>query len=250
MAVIRIGLLMPATLGAALLLASAPVTADSFGPAERTEIESVIRSYLLENPEVIVEAMRVLQAREEAAEAEARQDALSSYRDQLHNDPGTPVVGNPNGDVTVVEFFDYQCGYCKSARENVVALMEADRNVRVVLKEFPILGPMSMVAARAALASREQGRYWDFHNELLKFRGRLNQTVIFDIAEKAGIDTDRLRRDMEKPAIGEAIERNMQLAQALSIRGTPAFVIGDEVVPGAIDLDTMRQIVETMRADG
>ena len=230
------------------LVAALPISgASAFDSRERSEIEQIVRDYLLERPEIILEAMQILRAREEAQEADQRGRALSENRSQIFDNPETPIAGNPNGDVTVVEFFDYQCGYCKAVRESLLELLDKDRNVRLVLKEFPILGPASTLAARAALASRAQDRYWEFHNALMEHRGRLNENKIMQIAGRIGLDTKRLKQDMTSPGISSMIESNLRLAETLAIRGTPAFIIGDQVVPGAIDLAAMRRLIEKVR---
>lgn len=232
-------------LATATALVAAPTLA--FDRAERTEIEGIVRDYLLQNPELIVDVMKLLREKEAASESLVRQKALRENRDQIDRDPTSPVAGNRSGDVTVVEFFDYQCGYCKSVREHVVKLLDSDRNVRLVLKEFPILGPVSVTAARAALAAHAQGRYWDFHNALLMIRGRLTEAAIFDTAKQTGLDVDRLRRDMAKPEIEAIIGRNRELAETLALTGTPAFVIGTQVAPGALGLDDMVKLVAAAR---
>ncbi len=238
-----------AAVAAGLVLGATIATAraEDFSPTQRAEMERIIRSYLLDNPQVIVEAMERLRAREERAEDQARRQALIAHRDRVFDNPNSPTVGNPNGSVTVVEFFDYQCGYCKAVRQSIVDLLHTDDDVRVVFKEFPILGPGSTLAARAALASRAQDLYWDFHNELMKHRGRLNVDVVFRLGTQIGLDIDRLKADMEAPEINRILEENLSLADALSIRGTPAFIIGDEIVPGAINLENMRRLINEAR---
>ncbi len=236
--------------GVAALIAATAVIAGpgaAFDRAERREIEAIVRDYLTENPDVVVEAIQRFQARREQAEAVERSRTLAEQAERLFGDPDDPIAGNPNGDVTVVEFFDYQCGYCKRVRDDLVKLIDRDRGVRVVLKEFPILGPISTAAARAALASRRQDRYWDYHNALMSHRGRLDEGKIFELARSIGLDVDRLRADMDDPEIGQAIEKTMDLAEALSVRGTPAFVVGDQVIPGAIGYEALRDLVAQAR---
>jgi protein-disulfide isomerase len=160
------------------------------------------------------------------------------------------VAGNPVGDVTLVEFFDYHCAYCKRALNAVTAVLGEDPGLRIVYKEFPILGPDSVLAARAALASRNQdpSKYLEFHVALMSTRGRLTQPRILEIARDAGFDAERLVADMASPEINTAIERNIELARSLEINGTPTFVIGDQLVPGAVDLDTLRRLIAEARA--
>jgi protein-disulfide isomerase len=206
-----------------------------------------VRDYLLNNPEVLLEAMEVLQERQRVAEAEIVQKAIVARRDEILNDPTAPVGGNEAGDVTLVEFFDYNCPYCRRVAPTVARLEKADPGLRVVYKEFPILGPGSDFAARAALASQRQGKYFAFHNALMQADGNVTEETVIEIAREVGLDTERLGADMQDPAIDAAIARNRQLASALGINGTPAFVIGDHIVPGAVDLATLQGLVVRAR---
>lgn len=213
----------------------------------REAIEQIVREYLLAHPEVVAEALRSLEARQRAAERQRVSEAIRAHRDDLLADPGAPVGGNPNGDVTIVEFFDYQCGYCKSVAPTVKSLLEKDGRIRIVYKEFPILGPQSLLAARAALAAHAQGKYLALHEALMGNTEPLTADSIMDIAQRSGLDTARLRTDMESPEIATLIRRNHTLAASLGVRGTPAFIIGDELVPGALDLGRLTQLVERAR---
>ncbi len=226
---------------------STPAQDSAFDEAERVALERLVHDYLMENPEVIMQALTILQQREDQAEQVQQRQQLAGRSDELFRSPDSPIMGNPNGDVTVVEFFDYQCGYCKRVLDSVFQLSSADPNLRVVFKELPILGPASVIAARAALAAREQDRYVDLHNALMSHRGALDEATIFGIAGRIGLDVERLRRDMDSPAVAREIQANMELAQALGIRGTPAFVIGDRIVPGAVSLEVLRQLVAEQR---
>ena len=215
--------------------------------AQLDDFEQRVRDYLLKNPEVLLEAMQVLQERQRAAEAEAVRNAIATRRDEILNDPAAPVGGNEAGDVTLVEFFDYNCPYCRRVAPTVARLEEADSGLRIVYKEYPILGPGSQFAARAALASREQGKYFPFHKAIMQADGNVAEETVMAIAREVGLDTEQLRADMQDPAIDAAIARNQQLAGALGIDGTPAFVIGDRVVPGAVDLATLQGLVARAR---
>ncbi len=219
----------------------------STDPAELDPFEQRVREYLLKNPEVIMEALQVLQDRQRAAEAETFKRTIAERSDEILNDPAAPVGGNPAGDVTLVEFFDYNCPYCRRVAPTVVELQEADPGLRVVYKEFPILGPGSEFAARAALAARKQGKYVPFHNALMRATDQVTEQTVIEIAREVGLDTERLEQDMRDPAIEEAIARNLQLANALQITGTPSFVIGQQIVPGAVDLRTLQSFVTRAR---
>jgi protein-disulfide isomerase len=219
----------------------------AFGDEQRQAIEAIVRETLLKNPEIIYEAIEQLQQRERVAETQKARQVLAERRPQVFQDTDAPVGGNPRGDVTVVEFFDYQCGYCKSALSDVQRLLKDDGKVRFVFKEFPILGPASVVASRAALASRAQGRYVDFHNALMSHRGALDEEAVMRVARSVGLDGERLKKDMAAPEIEAAIQANKKLAEDMGIRGTPAFIVGDEIVPGAIRLDEMKKLVAAAR---
>ena len=236
------------------LLAIAAATA--FVPASRAEspaaampdrdaVRKIVREYLLEHPEVIEEAIRGLRAKQTRVRA-----ALREHGTALRSHPMSPVSGNPKGDVTLVEFFDYQCGYCKRALKPVKELLATDRQLRIVWKEFPILGPASRFAARAAMAARKQGRYLEFHLAVMGSQGRLTEAGVMGIARSIGLDADRLRTDMEDPAIDKYLDETARLARALGIGGTPAFVIGDALVPGAVDGARLKQLIAKARSGG
>ncbi|MBH64471.1 MAG: hypothetical protein CL569_18885 [Alphaproteobacteria bacterium] len=221
----------------------------SFTDVEQRAIEQMIRNYILNNPEIIVESVQRMGAREQAANQQRQRQVLVDLRQSLENDPGSHVGGNPNGDVTVIEFFDYRCTYCKRFLPNLADLMRTDNNVRFVFKEFPILGPDSLAASRAALAARAQNKdlYVPFHNALMESRGVFSENRIFDIAREIGLDADQLKRDMEAPEIEEIISRNYAQAEALGIQGTPGFVIGDQVVPGYINREQLTAFIDEAR---
>jgi len=214
---------------------------------QRRAIEQVVREYLLKHPEVIVEAINELQRRERADEEQKARQALSENRAKLLDDPASPVGGNPKGDITVVEFFDYQCGYCKAVVADVQRLMKDDAKLRFVYKELPILGAASVTASKAALAARGQGKYEAFHYALMGHRGPLDEATIFRLAGSVGLDTERLKKDMDTPEVQQVIGANLALAEKLGIRGTPGFVIGQQIVPGAIKLDDMKKLVAEAR---
>jgi protein-disulfide isomerase len=172
---------------------------------------------------------------------------IRDRRREIFDDPATPVGGNPQGDVTVVEFFDYQCPYCKQVRPAIQKLLDQDRKLRFVYKEFPVLGEQSDIAAHAALAARLQGKYEAFHDVLMAAKGRISEDAVFRIAGSVGLDVDRLKHDMTNPEIDQSLSANRALAKALDLRGTPGFIIGDHVIPGAIDLDALKTMVADAR---
>lgn len=237
---------------ACLMMAPAAAPAADFSAEEKTALQELVHEYIVNNPEVIVEAMQELERRKAQGEELADQEMISQNRDEIFNDGYSLVSGNPDGDVTVVEFFDYRCGYCKKAHDEVAALLKADPNIRFVHKEFPILGPESTYAARAAMAAEKQGEaLWRAYSDaLMSFNGQLTNALTIDIAEEAGLDREQLVADMEDPEIANRIRMNYDLARKLNIRGTPGFIIGDTVLRGYVPFRRMQDMVETARESG
>ena len=219
----------------------------SFDDNEVEALETVIFDYLMANPEVIIKAVDALQVRE-AAEAEARAaQAMLDHADMIYDSPAAYVAGNPNGDVTIVEFFDYHCSYCKRSLDNLLAAVDEDPNLRVVFKEFPILNDQSEVAARAALAAGAQGKYLDLHVAMMSFDGRLTNDRIDLLAKEAGLNVKKLHKAMQDPKIDEIITTNKYLAETLNISGTPSFVIANEIYPGMLEKARIKTIVAMAR---
>jgi len=217
-------------------------------PQQSNEVARIVRDTILKNPEILVEAMRLLEERQKLeADAEARK-AIAASQKELRDDPDSVVAGNPKGDVTVVEFFDYKCGYCKRVHPAIAELKKSDSKVRIVLKELPILGPESMIAARAAIAARKSDKYLKFHDALMLSRGSLDEATVLQIAAEVGLDPKKLKADMAGADVAAVLQRNRQLAERLGVNGTPAFVIGDNLIPGAIDAATMKSLVAETRA--
>lgn len=235
---------------AALFTMANGVKAESLDAAQKAEMEEVIREYLLNNPEVVIEAIQKYQEQERLAKQADTAKTLASVSGIFKEDDSFPRTGNKDGDVLFVEFFDYQCGYCKRAFPTMMDVANSDDGLDIVFVEFPILGEASVIASRAALASQEQDKYMDFHIALMEYRGRLSEDVIMKVATSVGIDVDQLQEDMQSEEINAHIQRNRELAKALGLRGTPAFVIGDNLAPGAISKDQMLQMIEQARANG
>lgn len=217
---------------------------------KKQDLDEAIRSYLMEHPEVIIDSLQKYQDKQRAEQERAANEALETNKDKIYHNPMTPVTGNPKGDVTVVEFFDYQCGYCKRTMQNVLDLQKEDSNIRFVWKELPILGPVSEFAARGAMAAAKQGKYLDYHVAVMGTRGRLTPALVLKRAAGAGVDIERLKRDMEDPAIKKYLQDNLLLAHQLGITGTPGFIIGGKLLPGAIDKKHMKKLVAEARAAG
>jgi protein-disulfide isomerase len=223
-----------------LLLATAlPAHAEDLSPAEMDKIQKIVRDYIREHPEIIVDALQAYQRRQDAQKAEQTRQTIAALKDELLNDPTSPVAGNPKGDVTVVEFFDYRCPYCKAVAPDLAKAVAVDGKVRLIYKEFPILGPASITAAKAALAAVRQDKYLALHDKLFGFKGNLDDAAIYAMASELGLDVARLKADMEKPEIQKTIDRSSELADKLKIDGTPAFVIGNELIPGAASFDDL-----------
>lgn len=231
-----------------LCLPAAGVLAQGFTPAQRAEILDILREALRSDPSILREALSGLEAADREERAQAQRAAIARQAEALFQDAGDPIRGNPQGNVTLVEFFDARCGYCKQMHPAMEALLRRDPNLRVVLKDLPILGPNSVLASRALLASQRQGRYAQLHDALMTLRVEPTEAVLRQQAERVGLDWARLRRDMDDPALQARIERNMRLAQELGIEGTPALVVGSTLVPGAVDLATLERLVAEARA--
>ena len=234
----------------ALALIALPAAAGAqTAPPDREAIEKIVREYLMKHPEVIIEAVQELEKRQTQARDQAAKQTIAQRKAELIRDPDTPVGGNPDGDVTIVEFFDYHCGYCKRAHPTMQSVVKGDPKIRVAYKQMPILTPNSRVAAAGALAAARQGKYAEMHNALMEARGELTKDRVLKIAADLKLDTDKLEKDMAAPAIGQQIDRSLELARSLGIDGTPAFVIGSKVIPGAVDASVIRAAVAEARKD-
>jgi len=213
----------------------------------QNEFERRVRDYLLDHPEVIMEAVSRFEARQRTEEESAGQKILNDRAEEIFRDPDSPVVGNPDGDVTLVEFFDYNCPYCRQMAPLMVQAEAADPKLRIVYKEFPILGPNSMFAAKAALAAHKQGRYAEFHKALMQVRSVTDDARTLAVAGQVGLDGERLKTDMRDAAIQNLIDRNVALARALHINGTPGFVVGERILAGATDLKSLQAAIQEAR---
>lgn len=204
-----------------------------FSPEQRSGIEAIVKEYLLDHPELFLEIQSALEKKLEEMEQEQLAKAISDNAAELFRREDAPIAGNPKGDVTVVEFFDYNCGFCKRGFPELAKLIESDKNVRVVFKELPILSEGSMEAARVALAAKAQGKYWEVHRELMSTKGAINGEVALKAAAKHGLDVAKLKTDMQSPAVSKEIETVRTLAQKMGINGTPHYLIADKSIAGA-----------------
>jgi protein-disulfide isomerase len=238
---------------AALLAAALPyaVRAAEFSAPQRGEIEKIVRDYLIAHPEVLQEAMAELDKRQTAAEAEKHKDVVKQQAATLFSSPRQVNLGNPQGNVTFVEFFDYNCGYCKRAMSDMLTLLKDDPNLKIVLKEFPVLGPGSVEAAQVAVAVRMQDKtgkkYLEFHQKLLGGRGQADRAHALAVAKDIGMNMAEIDKDMQSPEVKATLEENFKLAEQLGLNGTPSYVIGDNVVVGAIGLQGLEEKINTAR---
>ncbi len=237
--------------------AAAPTsTSANVNAAERAKIESVVHDYLLQKPEILMQAFQILQQKQmQEAEQSVKktQSIANNFATALFHTSNDPVAGNPNGTVTIAEFFDYQCPHCVDMAPTIAGIIKANPNVRVVFKEFPIRGPMSEVAARAALAANKQGKYYDFMHALLTSNQQLTNDVIFTIAKNSGVNVDQLKKDMDSAAIKDQLKANMKLAQDLKLFGTPAVFVGKtntgsgtniNYYPGQVTQDQLQGLID------
>lgn len=244
-----------ASLLCAALIAAPTVRAQTGAiPGEqRQAVEQIVKEYLLKNPEVLQDALTELERRQQDAQKTAQAGALSEARETLTNSPHGAVIGNPQGDITLVEFFDYNCGYCKRALGDVRTLVKSDPKLRVVLKDFPVLGPDSVEASRIALAVKQQlkgDKLFDYHVKLMETKGRVNGERALGLAKEMGVDMARLQKDMESPDVRAAIQENVSLGDKLGLTGTPSFIVGDEVISGAVGVEPIRKVVAGVRQCG
>lgn len=230
---------------------TAPQAAEPlFNDAQKQELHKIIRDYLVSNPDVLREAFEALERQQQDQQLSQARESIKQNAQLLYHSKRGYVAGNPSGKIAVVEFFDYNCGYCKRSLGDVVKLVETDPDLKLVLKEFPILGPGSVFAAKAAIAAKKQGRYWDLHVAMMKNRGAVNEEVVIKIAGDLGLDIDRLRADMADPEVDATINESMQIANAVGINGTPAFVIDDRLIPGALGHDGLVAQITEVRDGG
>ncbi len=212
------------------------------------EIKELVYEAIRENPGIVMEAVAILERSQQQAQENAAAKVLNEERERLEQDPNAIILGNPDGDVTVVEFFDYNCPYCRRVMPQVDALIAQDPNVRLVYREWPILGEGSDFAARAALASRNQGLYEEFHVAMMSMDERAEEASVLRIAREVGLDIEQLRQDMDAPEVDEHIATSMELTRALGFSGTPSFVIGDAMIPGYVEAQVLIDEVDNTRA--
>lgn len=227
--------------------------AGQFTPDQTKQIQQIVHEYLVKNPQVLVEASQSLQQQQMAQMQKTADVAISKNAKDIFNNPNSPVVGNPNGNVTIVEFMDFQCAHCKEMSPIMEDLSKTDGNLKIIYKELPIFGPTSEYAAKAALASARQGKYAAFHVALMQDQNPLSKEEVMTIAKNVGLDTDKLAKDIADPAIDKQLKDNIRLAQALGLMGTPAIIIGDKsgsktvFIPGSTSKQNLQQAIDKLR---
>lgn len=243
--------LIPALVALTFCAAPAIASAQSFSDTQRGEIETIIKSYLLAHPEILEDVSAELSKRQAASEAQKHEAAVEKNASLIFNSPRGVMLGNKDGDVTFVEFFDYNCGYCKRAMADMLELLKTDPKLKVVLKDFPVLGPGSVEAAQVAVAVKMQDpngkKYLDFHQKLLGGRGQADKARAMAVAKEVGIDMNRLEKDMASPEVRATLEENFKLAEEMGMNGTPSYVIGKQVVVGAVGLEGLKEKVGLAR---
>jgi protein-disulfide isomerase len=244
-------LLTPALLALALCGAPPAASAQSFSDTQRGDIEAIVKNYLIAHPEVLEEAMNELSKRQAAAETVKHEASVATNAQTIFNSPRGVVLGNKDGDVPFVEFFDYNCGYCKRAMADMLDLLKTDPKLKVVLKEFPVLSQGSVEAAQVAVAVRMQDpggkKYLDFHQKLLGGRGQADKARAMAAAKEAGLDMARIEKDLGSPEVKATIEENFKLAEEMGMNGTPSYVIGKQVVVGAVGLEGLKEKIALAR---
>ena len=239
----------PTLFALALCAAPLPTSAQGFTDSQRSDIQAIVRSYLIAHPEVLEEAMNELNKRQAAEEAAKHEAAIGQNADSIFNSPHGVVLGNKDGDVAFVEFFDYNCGYCKRAMADMLDLLKSDPKLKIVLKEFPVLSEGSVEAAKVAVAVRMQDpkKYLDFHTRLLGGRGPVDKARALAAAKEVGLDVARIEKDLANPEVRATIEENMKLAEDMGLNGTPSYVIGKQVVVGAVGLEGLKEKIGIAR---
>ena len=245
-------LVTAAAMAFGLALPAHALDLDNLSETERATLHDEIRAYLLQNPEVIMEAVAVLEERQSAGQAEADADLVRANADAIFDDGHSWVGGNPDGDVTMVEFMDYRCGYCRRAAGEVESLLQDDGNIRFIVKEFPILGEESLRASRFAIATKQVAgadAYKSVHDALMTYNGTMNEAGFIRLADSLGLDANAIIARMDSDSVTQVIAANHALGQALQINGTPSFVMGEQMLRGFVPQDTMQQVVNDIRAN-
>lgn len=232
---------------AAMLCAPFPSAAQSFTQDQKKELEELFKEFLSDNPQIILDSVEKYRAAQEQKSQQSAQENLKEYV-EFYKSNDLPMAGNPEGDVTIVEYFDYNCGYCRKAFADIQTIMAEDANVRVIFQEMPILSPSSRKMAQYALAALKQDKYFEMHTALMDYKGSQTDEAYTGLAEKVGLDLEQLKTDLESAEINEQIQKSLEMARNLGIRGTPGFIVGEKIYPGYIGVAALRKAVAEARA--
>jgi protein-disulfide isomerase len=230
-----------------------PLAADEFSASQKSEIETIIKNYIMKNPELLRDAITELEAHDKTAADQAREKLVSDPQSPLYTSPYQAIVGNQDGKLTLVEFFDYNCGYCKKMLPDIVRLMKDEPDLRVILRDYPILSDSSVDAAQVAAAVRNQfkgEKFWEFHQKLLGSHGPVGKAEALAVAQSLGADMGKIGQDMNAPSVKEGLDESDRLGHDLALNGTPSYVVGDEVVVGAVGYDALKAKLENVRKCG
>ncbi|OIN85212.1 MAG: hypothetical protein AUJ12_10120 [Alphaproteobacteria bacterium CG1_02_46_17] len=218
-----------------------------FTESQRGAMEDFVRNFILDNPEVLIESVNRMHEKEQQQKEKEAKGALDEHRQYLYEDKAVPEIGNPKGDITIIEFFDYNCGYCKRAYDVVNKTAENDKNIKIRLIEFPILSPQSETASKWALSASKQGKYWEFHQELMSSPAPKTEENLAEMGKKLGLDVEKLKKDAEGEDIAKELEKNKEVARAMGLSGTPAFIVGDEILRGFVEYEGFKAIIADQR---
>jgi protein-disulfide isomerase len=246
-------LLASLAIGLTAFIFSTPLAADEFSASQKSEIETIVKNYIVKNPEILRDAIDELENRAKAAEADARSKLVSDVQGPLYTSPYQAIIGNPSGKLTLIEFFDYNCGYCKKMLPDIARLMKDEPDLRVILRDYPILSDSSVEAAQVAAAVRNQfkgEKFWEFHQKLLGSHGPVGKTQALAVAQALGADMDKIGKDMNAPSVKEGLDESDRLGRDLALNGTPSYVVGDEVVVGAVGYDALKAKLDNVRKCG
>jgi len=235
------------TFALALILMPLSASAQDFTAAQKETINAMIESYLLENGDKVLKSVNTYQENLAQKQQEAAAARAKDFLNTIEDGAEMPMAGNPDGDITVVEFFDYNCGYCRKALEEIQTVLGEDENVKIIFMDMPILGASSREASKWSLAAMKQGKYFEYHQAIMNHDGEKSEKALMDLAKDVGLDIKKLKKDVTSADIEKMIERNLEQAAELNIRGTPGFIVGGQIFPGYIPAEQMLQIIEEKR---
>lgn len=244
----KVKYLVLSTILAAMTIPAAANAAEAFTADQKKELEAMVHSYILEHGDVVIESVNKFQAKQETENNKQADLAAKHLLEKIKADKSLPGAGNPDGDVTIVEFFDFNCGWCKKAYEEISNIIKDDKKVRVVFYDIPILGPTSTLASKWALAAHKQGKYWDFHKAVITHQGAVDEATLEKLAKDAKVDVERLKKDLEDPKIDETLKDHLATIKVLGIQGTPGFIVNDQIFRGYIPYDALKEAVAKSRS--